>query len=301
MIIDLVDSIEYTTTNSFTHQLHKCLHEIGGIVTVPLEKIKNFPNPSAVICRLKQRTLHRVLPVLEEWLKGCPIVIFDQDPWHAFMIDSPYIGVYERANDQLNVKAFAVTTNWWAKFLNENRLPGMFVRMGLLPEYCSELPSSKERKIELGFVGQLHPYRKKLFDELSNCKLDVTHIKNVGYSQFLRKLSDIEIFIHAEECEVSLEDRKIDLNVGLWVKDIEAIGRGCFSIRNRGEDSESYDLDNHKTMFLYDDVKEVPEIIETIKKIDEDEKRAIINSSVARIKESNNWLKTARKLQEALV
>lgn len=297
--IDLVDSIEYTTTNSFTHQLHTSLHSIKDveIETISLDKISHYPKPEAIICRLKQRTLHRVMNQIRDWAGDAPIVIFDQDPWHAYMKDSPYKGVYESAKENLNLQFVALTTEWWANFLREKNIPSKFVKMGVLPEYCDKNIKIENKSVELGFIGQLHPYRKNLFDFLHSSGIYVNHLKTESnYKSFLNSLSKMKIFIHAEDCEIELEDRKTNLKNGLWIKDIEALSRGCFSIRNAGLGMESYGLDKKKTFFSYSTMEEIPEIISSIRSINIEKQNIMLNEVCEEIRAEDNWKKTAEIL-----
>lgn len=86
-----------------------------------------------------------------------------------------------------------------------------------------------------------------------------------------------------------------NLNVGLWVKDVEAAGRGCFSIRSRGVGSETY-LDKIKTVLLYDHISEIPMIINQIIGMESKTRQDLINETVATIRDSNEWGKTVEIL-----
>lgn len=294
-IIDLVDDIEYTKSNCFAHQLHACLSKIPNVKTVQLSDIKAQAKPDLIVSRLKQRTLYRNAKSLATWAKDTPIVVFDQDPWCAFSDGSDYKGAYASISSLLNVVSYAVTTKWWVDFLNSKGFPSTFVRMGLLPEYCSCEPKFIDRKIEIGFIGSLHPYRKKLFDDLSKLDISINLRSGYNYSGYMQALSDLQCFIHSEDAPFTIDGKEANLNVGLWVKDLEAAARGCFSIRNRGIDSESY-LEGIKTVRLYDSIEDILKILQEIRDMSANEKQNLIEETVSCIKKTNNWMKTAEIL-----
>jgi hypothetical protein len=118
---------------------------------------------------------------------------------------------------------------------------------------------------------------------------------SLPYADYLRELSDIKVFLHSEDSKFSVENVSTNMNVGLWVKDIEAAARGCFSIRNRAEGWETY-TENISTIWFYDKPSEVLDIIEHIRKIDPVERQHLINHSVEYIRAANKWQETAKLL-----
>lgn len=295
-IIDLVDTVEYTTTNCFAHQLHAALHKIDGVETVALADIGLHPRPDLIVSRLKQRTLYRVAKELAEWARDTPVVVFDQDPWEAFRDGSPYKGSYQHIASYLNVERFAVTTRWWADFVSSRGLPSTFVQMWLLPEYCDSTPEFIKRQTPAGFIGSLHGYRKQLFDLLEEMGSPIsTRGGGLGYAGYLEALSSLQCFVHSEDAPFEIDGQPANLNVGLWIKDVEAAGRGCFSVRNRGSDSASY-LKGIKTVRLYDDPKEIPGIMADIQKMDPVERQATIDETVRFIRSADRWQETVKLL-----
>lgn len=298
-IIDLVDDLEYATTNCFVHQLTRYTSRIPGVETVPWLALHSRPRPDGIVCRLKQRTLHRVMPQLLEYARDLPIVIFDQDPWNAFMDDSPYKGVYYRALECLNVKAIAVTTQSWVDFMKERGMPAVFASMWIDPEYCEVGPGYTDRSIRVGFVGSVHGYRKKLFDRLDDLEVQVNVQSGnaLPYRDYLRSLSNIRVYIHSEDAPLSVDGQPMNLKDGLWMRDVEVAARGCFSIRNKGVGSESY-WRGVETVMTYDEPEQVPELLSAIDKMDAWERQAAINRTVEYIKRSNRWQETAKLLVE---
>lgn len=297
MILDLVDSVEYASTNCYVHQLTKCLNKIDNVKTVALADCQKY-KPDAIVCRLKQRTIFRVINELRPWIGTNPIVYFDQDPWHSYMDDSPYKGTYDKLRN-LNLKGIALTTEWWANRLKtEFNLPGVFVKMGMLPEYCDIGNAFEHRKIQVSFIGSVHPRRKKLFDELSSLGINVDVRGNtLGYHQYLMSLQNIGIFVHSEDAPIVVNGEPDNMGKGMWIKDVEAAARGCFSIRNNEVGAESY-CEGIQTIKLYNNVNEIPEIIKNIVEMDSLARFCAIFDAVHTIKDQNNWMKTARTLVE---
>lgn len=294
-VIDLVDSLEYTRSNCFAHQLHKSLNAIG-VRTVQLADLRYEKRPAAVISRLKQRTLQRMVGEISTWAGDTPFVVFDQDPWEAYRDGSAHKGSYDTIRSGLNVRTFAVTTKWWADFLNARDIPATFVKMWLLPEYCSRGPAFVDRSIDVGFVGTVHPYRKTLFDHLNSRGINVNISGNKGYSQFLTSLSNIGCFVHSEDAPFTIDGTPSNLNVGLWIKDIEAASQGCFSVRNYAEGFETYIDENIRTVKLYHTIDDAVGIIDGIKKMDPQERQDSIDRTVEYIKSIDGWSVTAREL-----
>ena len=302
-IIDLVDSIEYTSTNCFAHQLYDYLKPLG-VKTVPLSDIHRYPNPERVLCRLKQRTVFRKVHELASWAGKAPFVIFDQDPWQAYMDDSEFKGTYEIASQYLNVKKIAVTTQLWADFIQRKGHPSSFVRMGVRPEYCNRGLTYEDRPINAGFIGRLHPYRKTLFDCLDDLdvQVNVQSGSALPYRDFLAALSNIRVFVHSEDGPIIVDGEQMNLSDGLWIKDVEAASQGCFSIRNEGAGYLSYfegfpkGPDGLGLVRLYKDPDNVPRILEGIERMDPAERQSLIDRTVEYIKGSDRWQETATTL-----
>lgn len=307
-ILHLVDTIEYAESNCFQHQLMHALRDVARVQHCSLAGLERAfdHGPLPVVCCLKQRTVHANLDRLAKAIGDAPIVIYDQDPWESYRDGSPYKGVYQRAVQQLNVKGIALTTQIWADRFFHDKLPSKFVRMWVKPEYCERGPSYEERSVNLGFVGALHPYRRELFDALDDMGVQVNvQTGGLGYSQFLQQLNNIRIYVHREEASVIIDgDAHMDLKDGLWIKDIEAAARGCFSIRNAGAGYLSYcqelprDSQGHRLVRLYRKPEEIPGIIESIEKMDPVERQSLIDRTVEYIRAANVWHETARTLVE---
>lgn len=296
-IIDLVDSYEYATTNCFVHQLTKQLNSVSNVRTIALSEIKNCPKPEQIICRLKQRTVHRVLNELNEWANGAPITIFDQDPWEAYKDDSPYKGIYECVAKTLNVKKMAITTKWWTDFMNNRGILTVFTPMWMLPEYCSSNLHYANRDIQIGFIGSVHPYRKQIIDYLKtvNVHVDVIPGNSMSYDRYLTSLRRLRCYVHSENLPFLVDGKECNLNTCMWIKDVEAMSQGCFSLRDTGSLSETYFTDM-KTSVIYEDKRQIPSLLEHIQKMDPQERQSLIDSSVEQIRVSDRWQETVNEL-----
>lgn len=300
-VLHIVDSRSYVRTNCFQHQLADALPKVAHVDTKELHEVLGHRLHSAnrydlIVSCLKQRTLFKSAPGLQSALGTLPVVVYDQDPWEAFYDGSQYKGAYLAISSYLNVKTFAVTTKWWTDLIARRGLPSTFVRMWVKPEYCSSDPPFDSRSVAAGFIGALHPYRRELFEKLESLGTNViVQGGGLDYAGFREALSRLQCFVHSEDAPLTIEGRPANLNVGLWIKDVEAASRGCFSIRNRGKDSETY-LDGIKTVMLYDDPSEVPALLERIQRMDPEERQSLIDGTVEYIRKADRWQETANAL-----
>lgn len=233
-VVQLVDSTQYISSNCFQHQLLDGLRRSCTLTTVELATAldRGVPDSAEVISCLKLRTLDRQLSGVSRVLGTRSVVVYDQDPWESFKQSGACRGAYARIVGSLNVRTFAVTTHAWEARLGRLGLPATFVRMGMLPRYCDASPVWSERDIDVGFIGQLHPYRVELFESLRTAGLNVQVISGGDYRQYLETLSRIKVFVHREAGEYDVAGETVQYAEGLWAKDVEACARGCVSVRN---------------------------------------------------------------------
>lgn len=296
----IIDNIEYVSSNCFQHQLMEALSNRSELVAVTLNDLR-FGAPvlaDGFISCLRQRTLFAHAEAVGRWLCDAPLVVYDQDPWQAFMSDSPYAGAYDKIVSCINVKSFALTTRWWVDFLNDKGYRASFVRMWVLPKYCNINEPYLQRPHVAGFVGSVHPRRRELLDVIEGAGIGtkVTKTNTMSYAKFLKSISNLKCFVHNEDMLYKINDgSELNFNTGMWVKDIEAASQGCYSIRGKGEGSETY-LDGIETVMLYDDIKQVPDIIRHIEKMDPDERQRSIDRTVEKIRAMDVWNETANTL-----
>lgn len=295
-IVHLVDDVNYVETNCYQHQLYQALKTTADIKTVTVVELsQTLKNVDLVISCLKQRTVNRLSSQIRTFVNDAPIVFYDQDPWQAYMDDSPYKSTYDLIRWK-NLKAIAVTTEWWANYIKLDGLPGVFVRMGMLPEYCFLGPSFEDRKHKTAFIGTLHPRRKKLVSDLSSLGVNITtRHNNLSYKDYLRELSSVGIFVHNEDEPITICGLRDNMGRGLWIKDVEAAARGCFSIRNMFDGYESY-CSEIPTIMCFEDPVHARDLINEITYMNPYKREELRVASVEKIQNENSWKLTAQKL-----
>lgn len=298
-IIQLVDGVGYIRNNCFQSQLASSLAKECDLVQVELSHILNNtvrPEADGFISCLKQRSIDRHAAGVAAWLRGAPLVVYDQDPWQAYMDDSPHKGAFDRIAARINVASFALTTQWWVDFVRSRGLPSDFVRMWVLPHHCDRGPAYVDRPGIAGFIGTVHPRRRVMIDIVERGGIPVyVSSTSLAYPDFLQEMGKLRSFIHNEDMPIYIDGKEFNFNTGMWVKDIEAVARGCFSIRGKGEGSETY-LAGLSTVKLYDNLEQVPDIIRGIEKMDPSERQATIDADVKRVRDSDVWAVTAQEL-----
>lgn len=300
----LVDSMSYIKSNPYQHQLFECLNKNSEMTTMDLNDIKSinqdFQNCDFAISCLKLRSLIQNLDSVFRLVGDKKLCVYDQDPWESFRDGSVYKDSYFKISDKLNAK-FYVTTKWWADYIDSmDGLSCSFVRMWTLPQYCEYKINYLERNVDYGFIGGLRPSRKMIINDLDRLGVAVKIIPSgKSHREYLDVLSNMKVYVHNE---VDMENSYLNgvpldtWGMGMWVKDIEANGRGCFTVRNYKDDFHSYYDDKIKTAFTFDHVKEVPEILNFIKNLKDDDRDQMIFDSVERIRERDEWSVSALKI-----
>ena len=285
----IIDDYQYVKSNCFQHQLFKTLQDETNLSFSTISDVasgKSLPHADKFLSCLKLRTLYNNISLVKKYLNNQEIFVYEQDPWESFKDDSRYKGSYQKIYNELNVKSFLNTSKWWSNFIIDKGMKSTFVKMWVLPEYCSSDPPWKDREIDVGFCGQIHPYRKKFFDFLKSKNINVTILQQSSYNGFLQNLSKIKIFIHNEQVEWVVNSNKISANA-LWVKDIEAASRGCISIRDYEEECVNY-TNNISSILTYKSFEESLDLItKTLDNVEETQEK--INSSVEFIRNDEGW------------
>lgn len=265
-LLVLVDSLEYARSNCYIHQLLTTLERNVDATVIPMTDVifcrKSPKDYDVVLSCLKLRTIARSCFEVEKFMAGMPLYVYDQDPWECFSDQATYPGSYQYIAKRLNVKSFLNTSKWWSDHINSKGLPSKFVTMWMLPEYCSSDPKWSTRKVDVGFCGQLHPYRRELFESLQKAGISVQHFPSGDYAHYLNTLSQMKIFVHSEMVDWSVDGIKLPGPNALWIKDIEATARGCLSIRNYDDDMDTYATwHDVTTKMAYEDVEQLVEVI----------------------------------------
>lgn len=299
----LVDDIKYIESNCFQHQLYKKIKNDVDVIELKQFLVRKksdiLEKYSHIISVLKLRTLIKNVENISNVVGlSIPFVIYDQDPWESYRKNSIYAYSYERIAELLNVKYFATTSEWWAKYIRKQGHSARFVNMWVLPEYCdlSKLALFDDRKIELGFIGTTHGYRKDFFEKIKSKGINIEYVGgSKSYSSFLNSLSTIKIFLHTTDSKFELVDNtECNLSHGLWVKDIEAASQGCFSIRNSGAGFEN--ISCIPTIKTFESIDDIRDMLDDILRMQKDDRQATIDKAINIIKEQDRWQETANIL-----
>lgn len=283
--------------NCFVSQLYKTLKRRFRIRKIPVARLVDgippFNSDDLVLSLLRQRNWQRMIPFLAKATEKSGAFYYDQDPWEAYFSQASSPGAYTQLVETCHVRAFLVTSRWWADYITKkDGLHVKFVRMGILPDFCSRGAAYESRPIEVGFQGTLHANRAAFFERMRAVGVDTAFRGSVPYRKFLRSIQDFRIFLHHE----LLPDGS-PFN-GLWIKEVEVASRGLFAIRNWDGDVASYALDELPTVFTFDDETEVPVIVDRIRSMPESERNSRIAHAVDRIRLRNDWNTVADAMLE---
>lgn len=303
----IVDSYSYFRTNCFLAQICEtmrtfpsCRFEILSLrlllrLPIFMGRVLLFflkPNDSSLIVIVRQRVFDANLRKLARLFSGYKIVLYDQDPWNAFMDSSIQKGFYQRLQSKISVKLLLVTSSWWSQHIKVNTaIPVEFFRMGILNRNVNFGPPFRERKVELGFKGSLHEHRKDFFRKVFMLYGEEVFVEpgNSDYSSYLEFLSNTRIFIHYEKVELVCDGKKLPLDAGLWIKDLEAAARGTFVLRDWHADSSSYAIEEIPLIRLFKHHSEIPKILSQIRAYSDEEIQAIQTESLESILKRDDW------------
>ena len=290
-VLSIIDNDAYIKNNCFQHQLQIAFDRYAQHSTVSLAGLSMPKGYDVIVSRLKLRTLFQQVDLVASKIKKTPIVVYDQDPWESFHDESPYKGAYDLIASRLNVITFATTSAWWVDLISSKGIPATFVRMWMLPEYCQS-SISLEKRTNIGFIGTLHPRRKKLIDELAKRNINVNVVPgNLDYQSFLQKLETLKVFIHNENQPYTVDCMPANIGTGLWVKDIEAAARGCYSVRDNQHGALSYHIDQIGSIKLYDTFDDIEHILRAIDPINS-------SRAIELIQDLNCWKETVETIIE---
>lgn len=305
MLTVLVDSWEYALTNCYQHQLMKTLlTSFKDLKVLELHELDSDIEGPILSC-LKLRTLDRGLGFISNYLRGVPVMVYDQDPWENFIVSSPYFGSYQRIASQLNVTSFFNTSKWWSDRVIEQGLPSRFVNLWMRPEYCVEPVPWAERKHDVVFCGTLYPRRQKFFNELKAQGLDVQVTRSsMSYPKYLEFVSSCKVMIRSEKIDwrVSFngQEQGLELPNALWIRDVECAARACFSLREGDPEKLEWGLDSVPSIISFSDAGEAVEKVRAIMDLSADKAEATLAFGSNRIKEMDKWQTIVKAIQERL-
>jgi hypothetical protein len=191
------------------------------------------------------------------------LLIYEQDPWEAFIDTGGYRGAYQRIFANLQVTSFLTTSQHWSKHIKQLGMPSSFIKMWMLSRYCDCQPWST-RPIKLGFMGTLHPYRARFFERLKLAGIDVYVRPSSSYADWLTMLSQTQFFIHNEDENAWSIDGSPIIKNCCWAKEIEVASRGCFAIRQWEPECEAYHVSQIPSIVTYVNEAEIPSLIQQI-------------------------------------
>jgi hypothetical protein len=307
-ILYLVDTVPYIKENCFQRQLYAAMNYSYDVTLLPVLPDYRWPlrkfgvkldKFDKVISVLRLRTLHRLWPILKDWLADTPLTIYEQDPWESYLDDAPTKGVYRKLKQELNISKVYLTAPWWVDHVAKtDGLPTDLVIMGAEPRWCDPGPDFDDRPIQIGFRGALHKHRKIVFDQLEKCGLNVEvgreRLDYPGYMDYMHKL---KFFAHDESALPWVCDGvPIPRSTGMWIKSIETASRGTFCLRNYHPEGEAYNLSKLPLIQCYNSPEEAPDVVNKILSLSKSARRDIQVETVERIRKQNDWLNTAHKL-----
>ena len=309
-VLILADSRKYIRSNCFQLQLHESIKrhkkdfQIEYFYLNPKElqffdmlkhRSKSF---RFVLSTLRQRVLFNNISLITKIVGDTPLKVYDQDPWQNYIDNSLTNGCYALLQSNFRLSNIFVTSNYWANYISKvDKIPSIFVKMGMLPKLCQIGSTQVERGKSVEFKGSVHPHRHEAFNIMGkNGQIIKINSEILKYPRYLKYLQNLAIFVHDESGDWICRGEKIPMGTGMWVKDIEVASQGCFSIRNFSEECKTYSVDNIPLIKFYNDPSEVKNIVDEIFSLSEKEFIQIQSSSVQYISANDNWAETTNRI-----
>ncbi len=258
----LIDTKQYIDTNCYQHQMSEALEARFNVKYITLGDLNmsEVPRNAPVLSRLKLRSVYNNLARLREALEARPVMVYDQDPWESFMIDSPYSGAYQKIYDTLNVSTFLNISHWWRDRVRDLDLPSQFVQVWTLPRYCrAQAVPWKDRKHDVVFCGTMYPRRKAFFDSLEALGVKVEVLPaGKSYPDYLDDIAQARIAMRSEQLSWTINTgsgiETITSANALWKRDIETAAQGCFSMRDGDSEMNHWHIDKIPSIIPFKDV-----------------------------------------------
>lgn len=306
-IIYLVDKKSYIEKNCYQSQLFSAIrsgYEVKLVELLPSNLLlvkkyfKRLDSYDEIISVVRLRHLFKYLSLIRNFSQGIKFKIYDQDPWENYINSSPIKGIYQLLKKNLNLSDVFVTAPFWAKKLQSDGIPAKFVRMGMLPGYCDPGSSYENRQIKFGFCGTVHEHRALAFNKLKQINIDIEiHPPNLRYKDYLSYLQKVKIFFHDEsEIPWNINNELISRSTSCWIKSVEVASRGTFCIRNFHDEGHAYNLSKIPLIKCYENLYEIPNIINEIESISTKSRRDLQIESVEQIRKQYDWYETAHTL-----
>lgn len=284
-IAQIIDTREYVAGNFWQSQLSASLDVNMPRDVFSLDEfIANFKpeNYDVVLSTLKLRTIFKNAFRIAEVLKRTPIYVYEQDPWETFADFASFRGSYDHVSNVMNVRSFVVTSRWWRDYIREHGFACEFVPMWVNPSSCNYGLHFFDRwGPNPIFMGTLHDHRARLIERLSSLDVKIDVEPSRDFQTFVSILRRFKFFFHPEdEAGWSVDGRMVPQNA-LWGKEIEIAANGCFVIRKREVEASAYEIPgNIPCVLMYDDLSEIPKLIESVNDLTANEIRALQKRSV---------------------
>lgn len=286
----------------FIKQLHFTLKKYFNLTYISEVDLLNGRYQQAqagekVLSVLRLRRWKTLVPYLSRLAGKSDFYLYDQDPWEAYHDSGSCRGTYETISQCIKVKAFLITSHWWAQYIRQRAdVKTIFVRMGAVKHNCEMGPSFEERPYELGFQGTVHKHREDFFSRMSQKGLPVTLLKRVGFEEFLKTVQQIGIYVYDDSAALKIEGQGTSFH-GLWGKCLTVAARGCFVVRNYDLSYDAYQISDIPTVFTYKDEAEIKSIVQKIKSFSAIEREERMRKAVKLISEREDWVSVVRALE----
>lgn len=306
-LYDIVDNLDYVATNCYQHQLTEVLDASFNVKRLTLAELErgDIPIGSAVISRLRLRTLVNNLQTVSSALRGTRSFIYEQDTWENFLVDSPYFGSYAKINACLSPLTFLNMSHWWAALVRSAGIPSRFIQVWTLPKYCTPPAPWSQRAHKAIFCGTLYPRRVTFFDALKQRGINVEVVPvQPTFARYLELLSSSRLVIRCDKIDWLIDAghgqcRVTDYNA-LWQRDIEVAARGCFSMREADDEGSLWGIGRIPLIVPFTTVDSAVASINRIASLSCTEADDIAHTSVDVIRSAEGWMSVPRVIHEVL-
>lgn len=291
-LLQIVDSVEYVTTNCYQHQLLIDLRRNFDHTLVTLDALPaTFPSDAVVLSTVKMRNVFKHVARFKAWVGNERIFVYDQDPWESFIDAGEYRGSYHVVKNLMPNVEFIVTSHWWKKFVDFNGFKVHFCRMWPLPEYCNVGRRYEEREHQLAFRGTLHLFRKKVIDEVTRLGAPVLTLPSIHhYPAWLEWLRTQGSFLHDEADTWLIAGQPMPKQCGM-AKDVEVASQGCFVFRDDASllELKAWGLDKVPCVITYASLEDCVQKVKGLAALSHEQANEMIEQSIETIANVDGW------------
>ncbi len=297
-LLQIVDSVQYVSTNCYQHQLLHTLSQNFDHQVVEINSLSKIPNDVIVFCSVKIQNVFSHIKLLKNVIGDHKVFVYDQDPWESFIDTGAYKGKYAIVAESLKNSEFINTSKWWTDHVLSKGYKSNFCRMWTLPEYCSYGIDFSRRDDSLYFRGQLHSFRKACNDALAKKGVTVKHLPGVQFDEYIRWLQTVKSSLHDESDTWAIDGVQHKKQCAV-PKDVEIMSQGTFVFRDSGAAQElhAYNVDECPLLITYDTLDDVRDALENVRTLDATHANSLIKKSVEFIKDTNGWLDFVKLFQ----